>query len=55
VPIDIQKQIIAAANVVGREKLSPIFEHLQRQVSYELIRLVLAFERQSFEHGSSVS
>ena len=55
VPIDIQKQIIAAANVVGREKLSPIFEHLQRQVSYELIRLVLAYERQSFEHGSSVS
>ncbi|MFN9979925.1 MAG: helix-turn-helix domain-containing protein, partial [bacterium] len=47
VPIGIQKQIIAAADAVGREKLSPIFEHLERRVGYELIRLVLAFERKN--------
>ena len=46
VPTELQKRILAAADTVGREKLSPVFEHLQRQVGYEMIRLVLAFERQ---------
>lgn len=47
VPIEIQKQVIAAADIVGREKMTPIFEHLQQKIGYEIIRIVLAFERQA--------
>ena len=47
VPRDIQNRVLAAADVVGREKLSPIYEHLQQQIGYELIRIVLEFERQN--------
>jgi len=45
-PIEQQKRILAAANAVGREKLKPIFEHLEQSVPYEQIRLMLSFERQ---------
>ena len=45
-PIDKQKLILAAADAVGREKLKPIFEHLEQSVPYEQIRLMLSFERQ---------
>lgn len=44
---DIQNRVLAAADVVGREKLSPIYEHLQQQIGYETIRIVLAFESQN--------
>jgi ATP-dependent DNA helicase RecQ len=47
VPIEIQKRVLAAADIVGREKLKPIFEHLQQQVSYEQIKIVLNYERQA--------
>jgi ATP-dependent DNA helicase RecQ len=46
VATDLQKRIIQAADTVGRDRLKPIFEHLQQSVGYETIRLVLAFERQ---------
>ncbi len=44
--IELQQRIIAAADVVGREKLKPIFEHLEQRVPYEHIRLTLNFEKQ---------
>lgn len=47
VPMEIQKRVLAAADIVGREKLKPIFEHLQQQVSYEHIKIVLSYERQA--------
>jgi ATP-dependent DNA helicase RecQ len=47
VPMEIQKRVLAAADIVGREKLKPIFEHLQQQVSYEHIKIVLNYERQA--------
>jgi len=47
VPRDIQNRILAAADVVGREKLSPIYEHLQQQIGYETIRIVMTFESQN--------
>jgi len=46
VPVEVQRRIIEAADVVGREKLKPIYEHLQQSVDYEQIRLVLSFEKQ---------
>lgn len=45
IPPEIQSKVIAAADAVGRERLKPIFEHLQESVGYESIRLVLAFEK----------
>ena len=45
-PSDLQQRILSAADLVGREKLKPIFEELQQQVSYEQIRLMLSFEKQ---------
>jgi hypothetical protein len=45
--MEIQKRVLAAADIVGREKLKPIFEHLQQQVSYDHIKIVLNFERQA--------
>jgi ATP-dependent DNA helicase RecQ len=47
VSVEVQRRIVAAANEVGREKLKPIFEHMNQEVPYEQIRLVLKFERQS--------
>jgi uncharacterized protein YpbB len=47
VPRDIQNRILAAADVVGREKLSPIYEQLQQQIGYETIRIVMTFESQN--------
>ena len=47
VPLEIQKRVLAAADIVGREKLKPIFEHLQQQVSYDHIKIVLSYERQA--------
>ncbi len=44
--IELQQRIIAAADVVGRERLKPIFEHLEQRVPYEHIRLTLNFEKQ---------
>jgi ATP-dependent DNA helicase RecQ len=41
----VQQQVIAAANIVGRERLKPIFEHLEQSIPYETIRLVLSFEK----------
>jgi ATP-dependent DNA helicase RecQ len=46
VPVEVQRKIIEAADAVGREKLKPIYEHLQQSVDYERIRLVLSFEKQ---------
>ncbi|MEI8211779.1 MAG: DNA helicase RecQ [Planctomycetota bacterium] len=46
VATDLQKKVIQAADTVGRDRLKPIFEHLQQSIGYETIRLVLAFERQ---------
>ena len=43
---ELQQRIIAAANIVGREKLKPIFEHLVQSVPYDSIRLTLNFEKQ---------
>jgi len=43
---ELQRRIIAAADIVGREKLKPIFEHLELSVPYEQIRLTLHFEKQ---------
>ena len=43
---ELQQRILAAADVVGREKLKPIFEHLEQSVPYEHIRLTLNFEKQ---------
>ena len=43
---ELQQRIIAAADIVGREKLKPIFEHLEQSVPYEHIRLTLYFEKQ---------
>jgi len=45
-PVELQNRIIDSANRVGREKLKPIYEDLQQQVSYEQIRLILNFEKQ---------
>ena len=45
-PLELQKRILSAADTVGREKLKPIFEHLEQAVPYEQIRLMLSFERQ---------
>jgi ATP-dependent DNA helicase RecQ len=45
VSLETQQKVIEAANVVGREKLKPIYEYLQQTVEYESIRLVLGFER----------
>ena len=44
---ELQRRIIAAADIVGREKLKPIFEHLEQSVPYEQIRLMLIFEKHS--------
>jgi len=46
IPIGEQQKIIAAANVVGREKLKPIYDHLEQMIGYEIIRLTLSFEKQ---------
>jgi len=46
-PSELQQRIIAAADIVGREKLKPIFEHLEQSVPYEQIRLMLFFEKHS--------
>ena len=43
---ELQQRIIAAAEIVGREKLKPIFEHLEQSVPYDQIRLTLNFEKQ---------
>ena len=40
----VQQQVMEAARVTGAERLKPIFEHLDGQVSYETIRIVMAFE-----------
>jgi len=45
-PLELQKRILSAADAVGRERLKPIFEHLEQKVSYEQIRLMLNFEKQ---------
>ena len=45
-PVELQQRIIAAADSAGREKLKPIFEHLEQSVPYEHIRLTLFFEKQ---------
>lgn len=45
-PTELQAKILLAADTVGREKLKPIFEHLEQSVPYEHIRLALSFERQ---------
>ena len=45
-PTDLQKRILMAADVAGRERLKPIFEHLEQKISYEQIRLMLTFEKQ---------
>ena len=42
-----QRRILAAADEVGRERLKPIFEHLNQEVPYEHLRLVLNFEKQN--------
>lgn len=42
-----QRRILAAAEEVGRERLKPIFEHLNQEVPYEYLRLVLNFEKQN--------
>jgi ATP-dependent DNA helicase RecQ len=47
VPRDIQMRVLAAADVVGRDKLTPIYEHLQQQIGYDMIRIVLAYESQN--------
>ena len=44
-PLELQKRILVAADVAGRERLKPIFEHLEQKVSYEQIRLMLTFEK----------
>jgi ATP-dependent DNA helicase RecQ len=41
----VQAQVLDAANRVGRERLKPIFEELQQQVSYDDIRIVLAWDQ----------
>ncbi len=46
-PTELQERIVAAADIVGREKLKPIFDHLEQSVPYEQIRLVLNFEKHS--------
>ena len=46
---ELQQRILAAADVVGREKLKPIFEHLEQSVPYEHIRLTLNFEKQQMQ------
>ncbi|MFN6127749.1 MAG: DNA helicase RecQ [Planctomycetota bacterium] len=53
VPRDIQNRVLAAADIVGREKLSPIYEHLKQQIGYETIRIVLAFEQQNAASSDS--
>jgi len=47
---ELQQRIVSAADIVGRERLKPIFEHLGQSVSYEQIRLMLTFERQQLHH-----
>ena len=42
-----QRRILAAAEEVGRERLKPIYEHLNQEVPYEHLRLVLNFEKQT--------
>jgi len=42
---EIQKEIIAAIEEVGDEKLTPIYEYLQERYSYDDIKLVRAFLR----------
>ena len=46
-PVELQQRVIAAADIVGREKLKPIFDHLEQSVPYEQIRLILNFEKYS--------
>jgi ATP-dependent DNA helicase RecQ len=50
VPIEVQQQIVDAADAVGREKLKPIHDHLNQTVDYDRIRLVLCFEKQQSNH-----
>ena len=53
VTTEVQQNVIAAANIVGRERLKPIFEHLNGAVGYETIRLVIAFEKQQSASAES--
>ena len=45
-PLELQTRILAAAEAVGRDRLKPIFEYLEQTVPYELIRLMLSYEKQ---------
>jgi ATP-dependent DNA helicase RecQ len=58
VPDEIQQRIIAAARKHGSAFLRPIFEELQETVSYEMIKISLAFhsiQLFAFEPGSRLS
>ena len=44
VPDDVYQEVAAAAQVVGREKLKPIYDALEGQVTYDHIRWVLVHQ-----------